>query len=85
MSHIPNDCMICNSTFLTTMPIKEVSSLVWDETVASKWFYIDPPHISKELKEFFRQSRVGSNEFPFNLKMCAHFPSVPFTGLYKHS
>lgn len=41
MSAIPNDCMICNSTFLTTMPIKEVSFLIWDETVASKWFYMD--------------------------------------------
>lgn len=44
-----------------------------------------PPHTSKQLKEFFRQSRVGSNEFPLNLKLCAHFRAVPFTGLYKHS
>lgn len=42
------------------------------------------PHVSKQLKKLLRQSRVGSQEFPYNLKMCAHFRAGPFTGLHKH-
>lgn len=43
------------------------------------------PHVSKWLGEFFRESKLGSLEFPFKEKMCDCFPVVSFTGLYKKS